>query len=182
MDEYAPYWKSIAHAFGHRDHIRFDTLVVLKSKKLSTATIATLYFVQYEQSLCLFTGLLQCCQKLTGRKVDPSNALDAFHDHTSIFFGHDGCHTGFDIIELTKSDFKCFVDFRLDLRVIGHIASSGGASVETFFKGEYLFASILKRSEFNGIFIGFSTTVDQKQLILIASTHLTELGRKFFLK
>src|SRR4051812_5151927 len=85
------------------------------------------------------------------------------------------------VVERKKYHIRSFI-YRSNNRFVvrnGHCQRC--SAMKRFLEGDYFFLSIMKRGEFNRIFIGFSTAVTKEKLIIFFPPCFAQFGRQFFL-
>ena len=117
MDEYSANGKTIPHAFSNGNNVGLDTMM-LKSKKLTTTSVARLHFVCNKNNIVLFAFVGDELKELGGRFIQTSYSLDGFQYYSAVLIGSYCFFKSLRIVQGQESNFLLFVDWRIDTRIV----------------------------------------------------------------
>ena len=173
-DEYGTHGESVGDALSHRDDVGLDAQPLV-GKELSASSVTALYLVANQRSTKTLAGISQLLGEIGGSHLDSTYTLDAFQD--------DRCHTTtrqfanprLNVVQRKKAYMVIVVDGSYNLWIIGHLDSQRRTSVESMLtRQDALGRGILERCQLQGILVGLSSAVDEKQLIVFITTDLAQ--------
>ena len=171
-DQYGSHRETVGDALGHGDDVGTDAQPLV-SEELTASTIAALDLVADQDCAVLLTGSSQSLGELWGREFDAAHTLDALQDHSTHITLCQFSLPGGQVVHRQIGHVTVVIDGCDDFRIVRHLHSQRGSSVESLLTREHTGASIGERGEFQGILVGLGTAVDQKQLVVVVAADLT---------
>ena len=144
-NEYSAHREAVADAFGYSDDVGAYA-EPLVGEEATAASVAALYLVADKHCSVLLAELMQALGKLGCGQLDAANALNALQD--------DSAHVAL---------------AQLNLRVVRCFHGERRASVESLLTREDARATVVERSQLQGVLVGLGTAVDEKQLIVVVA-------------
>ena len=118
-DKYTGHWETVTDAFGYRDNICFDT-IILMSEELTATAITALNFVQNQYRIMSCTSFTQSLHEFICRQLNTTHTLNTFDNHcANITFCQFVFHS-FNIVQRKVSDMSAVINRSYDFGVISH--------------------------------------------------------------
>ena len=155
-DKYGATGETIGNSLGTGDEVG-GYVKMLMGKELTATAVATLDFVADEHSSRFCTSATESLHKFLGGKANTAHSLDAFYDYGSHISLLKFCLKGCEVVKREEGAMTVGIDGRHNLGVVRSFYGEGGASVKRLLRTEYAVLACVERSEFQGIFIRFST-------------------------
>ena len=180
-DKQSAYGKSVSHTFGHCNNIGTNT-GILMGEELSATTVARLYLIDNKHRTRFGTNVPQSAQELVIGQLYttyPLYALD--HDSTHIAGRQLATHSIYivqcEIHNIERMIYRCY-----DFGVIGYVYSSRRTAMKRVRKRNDFFLPCMERCQFQRIFIGLGTGIDQEETVIVISRRTAELIGQFDLQ
>ena len=180
-DKHTTAGKTVGNALGYGDEIG-PHAEMLMGKESSAAAVATLDLIADEDGAVGIAEHAEGLQETGGGHADAADALYALDDDRADIAFLYLCGPRLDVVEGEIGDVAIGIDGGDDLGVGGGFDGKGGAAVEGFFGTEYARAPVIERGEFEGIFVGFGTAVDHKELVVVVAADATKALGELHLK
>ena len=180
-NEHSAHRKPISYALGHGNEVGTNTQMLM-GKELAAASVTTLNLVAHKHGAIALTENLQLLGKIGFYQSDSTYALDALEHDSSHIALFQFALPSIDVVHGQVSDVSVAVDGCLYGWVVGGLYSQRCASVEGFLEGQDAGASCVERRQLQGILVGFCTTVDEEQTVVIVTREGTETARQFLLQ
>ena len=129
-NQHGSHRETIGDTLGHSDDVRTD-VEPLVSEELTASSVATLYLVADQDGAVLLTGSSQTLGKLLRGEFDATHTLDALQDHSTDIAFRQFCLPGGQIVHRQIGHVAVVVDGGDDLRIVRHLYSQRGTSVES---------------------------------------------------
>lgn len=180
-DEHGSHWETVGNAFGYGDDVGFH-IEILMCEEFSTSAIAALDFVADKDGVVLVADCAESLQELWADHADASDTLNALDDAGTYIALLNLCCPSSEVVEGKVSDVPVGIDRRDDFRISRSFHSKARAAVESLFEGQDASAAIVERCQFHGVLVGFSTRVDEEELVVLITAGFAESFGKLFLQ
>ncbi len=180
-DEHGSHWETVGNAFGYGDDVGFH-IEILMCEEFSTSAIATLDFVADKDSVVIVADSAESLKEFRADHADATDTLNALDDAGTHIALLNLCRPSSEVVEGKVSDVPIGIDRRNDFRISRCFHSEAGAAVESLFEGQDASAAIVERCQFHGVLVGFSSRVDEEELIVLITAGFAESFGKLLLQ
>ena len=173
--------ETIGDTLGHRDDVGLDTQPLM-GKELAASSVTALDLVADQHGTVALAGISQALSELWRGHLDAAHTLDALEDDGSDTTLRQFTHPRLQVVQRQETGMVVIVDGGDDLWVVRHLDGQTRPSVECFLAREHTGVARLERSQFQGVLVGLGTGVDEKQLVVVVATYLSQSLSQFHLQ